>query len=47
MKKFIIRDRESGNFIDEFDTIEEAQKELQDMNLKISKKGLIQKTFTK
>jgi hypothetical protein len=29
MKKFIIRDRESGNFIDEFDTYQEAKKELQ------------------
>ena len=26
-KKYIIRDREAGNFIDEFDTLEEAQKE--------------------
>jgi hypothetical protein len=29
MKKFIIRDHEAGNFIDEFNTIEEAQQELE------------------
>ena len=26
--KYIIQDREAGNFIDEFDTIEEAERQL-------------------
>ena len=28
MKKYIIQDRETGTFIDQFDTYQEAQKEL-------------------
>jgi hypothetical protein len=29
MKKYIIQDSETGTFIDQFDTYQEAQKELQ------------------
>jgi hypothetical protein len=45
MKKFIIQARETGTFIDEFDTIEEAKKELQRYEAEDKQEGSYSEDF--
>lgn len=45
MKKFIIQDREAGNKIDEFDTLEEAQKALAEYEEQDSQDGSFSPEF--
>ena len=45
MKKYIIQDREAGNFIDEFDTLEAAQAELNRYELSDKADGIFEEDF--
>lgn len=45
MKKFIIRDKEAGNIIDIFDTIEEAKAELKSYEQEDKKDGTFTEDF--
>lgn len=45
VKKYIIRDREAGNVIDDFQTLELAEKELKELELDDKKRGVYEPDF--
>lgn len=45
MKKYAIQDREAGNVIDMFDTLEDAQKELEVYEASDIENGIYQQNF--
>ena len=44
-KRYIIQDREAGNNIDEFDTLEEAKKTLEEYEKQDKKDGIYEENF--
>lgn len=45
MAKYVIQDREAGNFINEFNTLEEAQRELENYESQDKKDGIYKSNF--
>jgi len=45
MKKYVIQDREAGNIIDEFETLEQAEKKFQEFEEMDVKEGVYTPNF--
>lgn len=45
MKKYVVRDREAGNIIEQFDTLEDAEKQLEMCESDDKEQGIYEEDF--